>query len=153
MMPMIFSIINLVCGILIVVIAFDNNFCSWFRIFFGVCIAWVAITTQICDQWALVWFPLWNKSFGFMGSTYIFLACGGYYWLYYGSDSWIGFAYFVVWAVGIAYCVIWLCMILNCCGCPLPVPLLESCGSGGGGGGGNANNNNNKNDGGQTTSN
>ena len=69
-----------------------------------------------------------------MGSTYIFLACGGYWWLWNASGSWIGFAYFVIWGVGIAYCIIWLCMILGCCGCPPPQPLLQSCGRGGGGG-------------------
>eukprot|EP00483_Globobulimina_turgida_P000799 UN00800 len=143
MMPILFSILNLLCGIFLIIISFYNDFCSWFRILFGVCIAWVAITSQICDQWALVWFPLWNKSFGFMGCSYIFLACGGYAWLVHDGSSWNGFFYFFIWAVGIAYVVIYIMSLLNCCGCPLPVPLLE-CGGGGG-------SNDNEKDSGQTS--
>merc|ERR1711971_1115061 len=138
-MPLVFSALNLACGIMLVVISLDNDFCLWYRIFFGVSIAWVAITTELCEHYALVWFPLWNRSFGFMGSTFIFLACGGYNWLRNGSETWNGFFFFFIWGVGIAYCIIWICQIVGCCGCPLPIPLLHTCRgqNGGGGGGGN----------------
>merc|ERR1712157_291341 len=91
MIPIVFSILNLACGIMLVVVSFFNDFCSWFRILFGICIAWVAITSRGCDQWALIWFPMWNRSFGFMGSSYIFLACGGYLWLQGNQQGWNGF--------------------------------------------------------------
>jgi len=134
MESLLFTILNLICGILIVIMAWDANVCSWFRILFGVAIAWVAITEQICDRLALVWFPLWNRSFLFMGGSYIFLACGGFWWLSSGAQGWTGFSYFVVWAVGVAYVIIGICELVGCCGCARPSPLL----GGGGGGGGSA---------------
>merc|ERR1719461_575983 len=72
-----------------------------------------------------------GHSFGFMGSSYIFLACGGYLWLQGNQQGWNGFFYFFIWAVGIAYCIISICQMLNVCGCPLPVELLD-CNQGGG---------------------
>eukprot|EP01083_Nonionella_stella_P178641 631659_1 len=134
MLPIVFSILNLVCGILLVLGGFNEDFCSWFRILFGVCIAWVALTSWMCEQWALLWFPLWNQSFGFMGSAFIFLACRGYYWLLHDGRSWNGFSYFFIWAVGIAYCVISVLQMCSMASCPLPVPLLN-CSDGGGSGG------------------
>eukprot|EP01083_Nonionella_stella_P050605 134563_1 len=134
MWPLIFDILNLICGVcLILTGVFGGSLCSWFRLLFAISIIWVAITTQICDQYALYWFPLWNQSFGFMGCSYIFLACGGFGWLSHGGGNWYGFCYFFVWAVGVAYCVIHVLGMLNVCSCPMPVPLM-----GGGGGGGSS---------------
>eukprot|EP01084_Bolivina_argentea_P220203 373232_1 len=135
----IFGIVNFICGIFIILLSFFNDFCAWFRILFGVCICWVALTTAFCDQWALVWFPLWNRSFGFMGCSYVFLACGGYFWLSNGSEGFNGFAYFFVWAVGITYIILWILNTFCGTGCPLPTPLLSMCGAGGDKGGGDKN--------------
>ena len=103
---------------------------------------WLALTEQFCgDQFALKWAPLWNRSFLFMGCSFIFFCCAPWF----GNDNSDGFEsfrgflrWFTFW-VGIVYIIFGFMSLIPACNCisiPLPIPLLSPCCGGGGGGGG-----------------
>ena len=101
--------------------ALDGFFCGWYTLFFGVAIVWVSITTKFCDKYALAWFPFWGN-FLFMGCTFLYLSCGGW-WCIDGECDWWGFFFFFVAVVGVIYVILWLVKTLAGVAIPDPIPL------------------------------
>lgn len=117
---------NIICGICITVAnffwAFDAGFvCGWYQLLFGITIIWVSITKKCCDKYMLAWFPYWGN-FGFMGCTFLYLACGGY-WCINGGCDWWGFCFFFVALVGVIYVVLWIIKYFAGLNIPDCIPL------------------------------
>eukprot|EP01083_Nonionella_stella_P068496 181888_1 len=149
----VWSVLNFICGLAIVIghLGVDDP-CDWLRILIGISICWVAITNTICDQYALLWFPFWNKSFIFMGSTFLFFSCGA--WKRgcnrhaHGHPSrdnpdnncgfFENFAAFLLWftlLVGVIYIILGFIEFCGAGSFPHPVPLEGCCGGVSTGGG------------------
>ena len=97
---------------------------------------WVAITHKFCDQYALVWFPLW-ENFLFTGLTFLYFTCGVFY-LNFDNAGFYAFLYLLMFITGVMYVIFWLLIKFAGIGIPPPVPLESLCGGGGGGSGGNS---------------
>eukprot|EP01083_Nonionella_stella_P318645 1165829_1 len=138
------AILNLIGGLAITLrdlnMHFDSLFMCWLlRACIGITIIWVAITSQCCDGYMMVWFPKWNESFFFMGCTFIFFCCTPWHiWNDHHDDGWYtfrGILEFTTFCTGVTYLIIGFTEYFGCCGCPRPAYLIQCCGGGGGGGG------------------
>mmetsp|Transcript_8197 Transcript_8197/g.12689 ORF Transcript_8197/g.12689 Transcript_8197/m.12689 type:complete len:214 (-) Transcript_8197:145-786(-) len=143
----VWSVFNFICGLGIVIGHISLDPCAWLRILIGVAICWVAITHGCCDKFALAWFPFWEKSFIFMGCTFIFFSCGAW-WRGCGNnggknddncpfvESFAGWILFFTFAVGVLYLIFGAIEYFGAASIPHPSPLAGCCGGGGGGSGG-----------------
>eukprot|EP00484_Ammonia_sp_Unknown_P029636 CAMPEP_0197039066 /NCGR_PEP_ID=MMETSP1384-20130603/15927_1 /TAXON_ID=29189 /ORGANISM="Ammonia sp." /LENGTH=154 /DNA_ID=CAMNT_0042469607 /DNA_START=11 /DNA_END=472 /DNA_ORIENTATION=- len=144
----VWSVFNFICGLGIVLGHFSLlDACAWLRVIIGVSICWVAITHQLCDQYALAWFPFWEKAFIFMGCTFLFFSCGAWNRGCWNDDNdrnndncgfFENFAAFFLWftfVVGVLYLILGFIEFCGAASIPHPTPLVACCGGGGGGGG------------------